>query len=173
MLDLQNQIEDFIEAENRDFLFKVGDKTYKPIEKLKLSISYQYLLNDNSEFSFKNIEFSKKASQFIKNKTDYQIYFEKISEICNLEYSFFKEETKKFIIISSPNKELKAQACNILKIKPNELDRIPQLFIEIKLYTNKKNNRAPRIFGFIGHLNILHILFYDPFHKIYSKTSSK
>lgn len=173
MIDLQNQIEEFIDNEERDFIFKVGDKTYKPIEKLRLSVSYQYLLNDKSEFSFKNIEFSKKASQFIPNKTDYQIYFDKISEICGLEYCIFKEKTKQFIIITDPNKELKAQACKILNIQPNELDRIPKLFVEIRLYTNKKNKRAPRIFGFLGHLNVLYIMYYDPFHKTFNKTSPK
>jgi hypothetical protein len=173
MLDLQNQIEDFIDNEERDFIFQVGDKTYKPIDKLRLSISYQFLLNDNSEFSFKSVEFSKNGSEFIKNKSDYQIYFEKISEICCLEYYIFKEETKKFILISSPNKELKSQVCKILKISPKEIDIIPNLFVEIRLYTNKKNNRAPRVFGFLGHLNILYILYYDPFHKTYNKTKTE
>jgi hypothetical protein len=171
MIDLQNQIEEFIENEERDFIFTVCDKTYKPIEKLRLSVSYQYLLNDDTEFSFRNMEFSNKSSQLSKNPTDYQIYFEKISEICSLEYSVFKEKTKQFIIITDPIKKLKEQACKILKIKTNELDRIPKIFIEIKLYTNEI--KAPRVFGFLGHLNVLYILYYDPFHKTYDRTFKK
>ena len=88
-----------------------------------------------------------------------------------MEYCIFKNQTKQFIIITNPNKELKKQACKILNIQANELDRVPKLFVEIKLYTNKRDNRAPRIFGFLGHLNVLYLLYYDPFHKTFNKTS--
>lgn len=47
-----------------------------------------------------------------------------------------------------------------------QASQIPQ-FIEIRLYSNKVIDKAPRIFGFIGNANIIYVLFYDPFHKVF------
>ena len=36
---------------------------------------------------------------------------------------------------------------------------------QFALYTNKKDNRAPRILFFIGNLGIIYILAFDQWHK--------
>lgn len=171
MLDeLQKQIKDFTEFEERDLKVKPGDKIYPIIEKSSLFISYDFLLNDDSEYSFLNEEFYQKHSEFHNNRTDYQIYFEKVKNICCSEFNKISQDTLNFKIISL-NKNLKDVIKNTYDVSRFTPEQIPP-FIEIILYTNKKTNRAPRIFGFIGNANVVYILFYDPFHKIFNKTKT-
>lgn len=169
MTEFQSLLEDLIDDEDRDFSFILGDKSYKPINKSKLYISYSHLLNDESEYSFNNSEFLVQGSEQIKNKTDSQIYFEKVNKICKTDYLTSIDDTKNFILINSPNKTLKSMLGKVFNDANIREDNIPPFF-EIRLYTNTNNNRAPRVFGFLGPMNILYVLFYDPFHKIYSKT---
>jgi len=91
----------------------------------------------------------------------------KIKEICKNNFEDLNDNKFLFKTIS-PNKKLKDLADFIFdqRLQP---EQIPQ-FVEIRLYTNKKGVKAPRVFGFIGNASILYILFYDPFHTIFDKT---
>lgn len=165
---LADEISNLIDEEGRDLKFKIKDKILPLNFDCSPSISYDFLLLDpQSEHSFLNPEFNKIASEEFSNFSDSQIYFNKIKKIC--ETNFKNLTTNNFFFQTiNPNKELKKIAEFIFseKLEPNQ---IPQ-FIEIKLYTNKIADRAPRIFGFIGNANIIYILFYDPFHKVFGAT---
>ncbi|WP_264537622.1 hypothetical protein [Flavobacterium sp. N1736] len=167
--NINDEISYFIDGKGSDFTFKFGDKVYKPIDNSAAYISYRYLLNDDSEYSFKNPEFLINGSQSITDKTDYQIYFEKISKLCCIDYNSLINDTANYILISSPNKKLIEVLCTVFRKPEIKKEEIPPI-IEIKLYTNKQDNRAPRVFGLLGNMNIIYILFYDPFHQIYNKT---
>ncbi len=96
---------------------------------------------------------------------------------CDLDiYTFAKNIVKGGVRpdldIRSWSKNLKETLKNIYDVSGFKAEQIPT-FIEIILYTNKKSNRAPRVFGFIGNANVIYILFYDPFHKIFDATKPK
>lgn len=164
---ITDEIENFIESEGRDLKFKIYDTIHLNFD-CTPSISYDYLLLDkNNEFSFFNPEINKTSSEEFPGLSDCQIYFSRIKDICTRDFNKLKDDTRYFETISA-NKKLKEVADFIFSKKLTP-EQIPQ-FIEIRLYTNKETNKAPRVFGFIGNASIIYILCYDPFHKIYSST---
>ncbi|OCB69770.1 hypothetical protein [Flavobacterium crassostreae] len=169
--ELQQQIKDLTEFDEIDLKVKHGDEIFPIIEKSTLFISYDYLLNDDSEYSFLNEEFYQKNSEFHNNRTDYQIYFEKVKTICSTKFNTVSKDTFNFKVVSL-NKNLKEILKSVYDVSGLKAEQTPT-FIEIILYTNKKSNRAPRVFGFIGNANVIYILFYDPFHKIFDATTPK
>jgi len=173
MIDINDEISYLIDQKGSDFTFKLGEDIIKtPINNSSIYLSYRYLLNDNSDFSFNNVEFLKTSSEKYLNKNDYQIYFDKVNTLCSIDYNKFLEDTLNYKLIQEPNKELKSILCSIFNVSSIKNEQIPPI-VEIRLYTNKKNNRAPRVFGLLGTMNIIYILVYDPFHKIYNKTAPK
>lgn len=166
--DIQEEIDNFIEYEERDLKYKFHDELTIPNPNSTISISYDYLLIDDSEYSFSNPEFNKVSSEKYPNMSDAHIYFSTIKEICNSKFSKVIDDHSFFKTIN-PNKKLKELA-NFIFSKKLVADQMPQFF-EIRLYTNTNTiEKAPRIFGFIGHANIFYILFYDPFHQVFNKT---
>lgn len=166
--NLSDYIENFIEDEGRDLKFKVKDILIPSNMSSTPSISYDYLLLDpNSEYSFLNPEINKLTSENFPNLSDSQIYFERIKEVCVSDFNKLYDNTPFFQIISSPNRNLK-NVVDFIFSKNLQPEQIPS-FIELKLYTNKNGDKAPRVFGFIGNASIIYILFYDPFHKIFDK----
>ncbi|WP_250255828.1 hypothetical protein [Chryseobacterium sp. Marseille-Q3244] len=163
--NLNLEIENLIEEQGRDLKFKLKDTVLPSNFDCTISISYDYLLTDTSEYSFSNPEFNKVSSEKHPNMSDAHIYFSYIKKICNSKFSKIVDD-KSFFQIVNPNKNLK-EIADFIFSEPLQAEQIPQFF-EIRLYTNK--DKAPRIFGFIGHTNIFYILFYDPFHKIFNKT---
>lgn len=164
--NIAEEIDFFIEEKGRDIKFKKGD-FIRPINyDCSPSISYDYLLVDSSEYSFLNPEINKITSEQFSTLSDSQIYFQQIKKICVSNFEDLANNTFLFKIIN-PNKKLK-EIANFIFSQRLKFEQTPS-FIEIKLYTNKGGNKAPRIFGFIGNLNIIYILCYDPFHKIYDK----
>lgn len=165
---LADEIENLIEEEGRDLKFKIKDKLLPINFDCSPSISYDYLLLDESnEYSFLNPEFNNITSEEQPNLSDSQIYFTKAHEICKNNFKDLSDDNFFFKIIR-PNRNLKDVVDFIFSEKLQD-DQIPP-FIEIRLYTNKVGNKAPRVFGFIGNANIIYILFYDPFHQIYNAT---
>lgn len=167
--DLQEQISDFVADEQRDLKFKAGDKVLSVLEDASLFISYDYLLSDDSKYSFLNDEFHNKLSEEFPNLSDYQIYFNKLKSICSLSYSAAEQDSLNFKTVSL-NKNLKEILYKIYdkdNLRPEEIPSI----IELRLYTNKNSDRAPRIFGFLGHANVIYIFAYDPFHDIFNAMS--
>ena len=165
--NLADEIDNLIEETGRDLKFKIKDKLLPLNFDCTPSISYDYLLMDsNNEFSFLNPEINKITSEEFSGLSDAQIYFNKIKNVCKSNLKDLTEKERFFKTIS-PNKKLQKIVDFIFseKLQPNQ---IPQ-FIEIKLYTNKISNKAPRIFGFIGNASIIYIFIYDPFHKIFDK----
>ena len=166
--NITDEINYLIEEEGRDLKFKIKDKLLPINFDCSPSISYDFLLLDSSnEFSFLNTEINKTTSEDFPNLSDSQIYFEKIKKICKSDFQSLTTDSFFFQNIS-PNRNLKTITDFIFSQKL-QANQIPQ-FIEIRLYTNKIGNKAPRIFGFIGNANIIYILFYDPFHRIFSAT---
>lgn len=162
------QLDDFIDSEGRDLKYKLKDKLLPVNFDCTPFISYDFLLLDSSEYSFHNPEINNSTSETHINVSDSQIYFQKIQEICKSNFGVLRDEYKDFQIINNPNKNLKKVADTIFSKKLTNEEMPP--FFEIKLYTNKITNKAPRIFGFIGNVSALYVLFYDPFHKIFDKT---
>mgnify|MGYP003679136796 CR=1 FL=1 len=166
--NLSDEIENIIEDEGRDLKFKVQDKLTPLNFDCTPSISYDYLfLNEKEEYSFLNSEINKQTSEEFPNLSDSQIYFQKLNEVCTSNFNDLNDSHFFFQMIS-PNRNLK-DVVDFIFSKKLQADQIPP-FIEIKLYTNKISDKAPRVFGFIGNANIIYILFYDPFHKIFNKT---
>jgi hypothetical protein len=166
--NLSEEIENLIEDEGRDLKFKVLDKLTPLNFDCTPAISYDYLfLDENEEYSFLNPEINKQTSEEYPNLSDSQIYFQKLNEICTSNFQDLNDSTFFFQMIN-PNRNIK-NVVDFIFSKKLQADQIPP-FIEIKLYTNKKGNKAPRVFGFIGNANIIYILFYDPFHQIFNKT---
>ena len=172
MLDeIHQQIKELTEFDGIDLKVKHGDEILPIIEKSSLFISYDYLLNDDSEFSFNSENFYEKHSEFHDNRTDYQIYFDKVKSICSTRFDTVSQDTFNFKVVSL-NKNFREVLKNVYDVSGFKAEQIPT-FIEILLYTNKKTNRAPRVFGFLGTANVIYILFYDPFHKIFDATKPK
>ena len=166
--NLSDEITNLVEEEGRDLKFKIRDKLLPINFDCTPSISYDYLLlNKANEFSFHNPEINNITSEEFPHLSDSQIYFHRIREICNSNFRELNDVTSYFKMIN-PNRELKNLVDFVFSQKL-QADQIPP-FIEIKLYTNKAGNKAPRVFGFVGNANIVYILFYDPFHKMYNKT---
>lgn len=166
--NLADEINNLIEDEGRDLKFKLKDKNLPLNFDCSPSISYDYLLLEmGNEHSFLNPEINNITSEEFPNLSDAQIYFDKIKKVCKTNFDDLTNNSFFFQTIN-PNRNLKNIADFIFSQKL-QANQIPQ-FIEIRLYTNKKSNKAPRIFGFIGNANIIYILFYDPFHKIFSAT---
>lgn len=163
---LAEEIDNLIEEEGRDLKFKIKDKLLPINFDCTPSISYDYLLLDkNNEYSFLNTEFNNISSEEFPSYSDSHIYFLKAQEICKTNFKDLNDD-KFFFEIINPNRNLKDIVDFIFSAKL-QADQIPP-FIEIRLYTNKNTSKAPRIFGFIGNANIVYILFYDPFHKIFN-----
>lgn len=164
--NLADEINYLIEEEGRDLKFKVKDKLLPINFDCTPSVSYDFLLLDaKNEYSFLNPEINKVTSEEFNELSDSQIYFQKIQKICKSNFKDLTENSFFFQTIN-PNRNLKEIADFIFSQKL-QAEQIPQ-FIEIKLYTNKITNKAPRVFGFIGNANIIYILFYDPFHKVFN-----
>lgn len=164
--NLADEINLLIEEEGRDLKFKIKDKILPINFDCTPSVSYDYLFLDSSnEYSFLNEEINKITSEEFQGLSDSQIYFSKIKKICQTSFDDLTRNTFFFQTIN-PNRNLK-EIVDFIFSQKLQANQIPQ-FIEIKLYTNKDSNKAPRIFGFIGNANIIYILFYDPFHKIFN-----
>jgi hypothetical protein len=162
--NLESEINELIEYEGRDLKFKIKDEILPLNYFTTPSISYDFLLLDSSdEYSFLNPEFNNTTSEEFPNLSDAQIYLKKLNEICKSNLGELSPFSFKTI---NPNKKIKEKVDFIFSENLKE-NQIPQ-FIEIKLYSNRITEKAPRIFGFIGNFNIIYILFYDPFHKIFN-----
>ena len=165
---VNEEIANLIEDQGRDLKFKLNDKLDEINFDCTPSISYDYLLTDSkNEYSFLNPEINELSSEEFPNLSDSQIYFQKIQEICKNNFGALTDECVFFKTIN-PNRELKKVVDFIFSTKL-QADQTPT-FVEIKLYTNKVKQKSPRVFGFIGNASIIYVLFYDPFHKIYSAT---
>ena len=156
--NISEEIADFIENEGRDIKFKIGDDILPIIDNSAPYISYDYLLVDDSKYSFHNANFQTINSELYPNKTDYQIYFDKVKNLCSSNLNSALNDTENFKMIGI-SKEIKEILLNSYKIDVSKLysSQIPQ-FGEIRLYTNRKKNGAPRVFFFIGSLNIIYNL---------------
>jgi hypothetical protein len=162
--NINHELKEFIEEEGRDIKFKRGDIILPINYDCSPSISYDYLLLHSSEYSFLNPEINRITSKKFPGLSDSQIYFQQINKICNRKFSGLERDRFLFKSIS-PNRKLK-EIVNFIFSQKLTTEQTPS-FIEIILYTEE--DKAPRIFGFIGNLNIIYILCYDPFHQIYNE----
>lgn len=168
MLNILDEIQYFIEDEERDLKYQLGDNFLIPLTTTP-SIAYDYLnIDDVPEYSFHNPEFLKTESEEFPNKSDYNIYFNKIKDLCkrSLDDSLYNLPYTEHLKTIRPNKNLLSVVKKIFKKDYIPDEQLPQ-FGEFGLYTNKNNDRAPRVFFFIGNVGMIYILFYDPFHKIF------
>lgn len=173
MDDFFEQINDFIEFEESDFKFKLGQKVYKLNLDFTPTIAYDYLnIDSDLNYSFHHNEFHEFSSEIEPGKSDYNIYFDKIKTLCSrtIDESINESHYTEHLKVISPNKNLLDVVKKIFGVTHIPHDQLPQ-FGELGLYTNKDGTKAPRVFFFIGNLGIIYILFYDPFHNIFpSKT---
>jgi hypothetical protein len=165
----KESLESFINTDRKNLKYTFGDKVSKIVFDTTPAIAYDYLFIEPAhEYSFLHEEFNKTNSEDYPGKSDYAIYFEKIKSLCRstLDESLNKKE---HIHIVNPNKRI----ANILKEifgKSGSYEDWPPI-MQFALYTNKNDKKSPRIFCAIGNYAIIHILFYDPFHKICSSDS--
>lgn len=171
--DIHEYLKETIDSEGKDLKFKIGDTLFSITENQTPTISYDYLITDNSIYSFLNPEFTRVNCELHPSKSDYQIYFEKVKSLCKKDLFEALNDTENFKLISL-NNELKEILKHHLSFDINRMSssQIPQ-FGEIRLYTNKQKEGAPRVFFFVGSWNIIYILFYDSRHSIFSKSSAK
>lgn len=164
-----NEILEVLETSNRGLNYEYGDKIEKFIEEIPILISYKFLiLDENNPYSFKNKCFSEVQSEEFNDLSDFQIYLQKLQTLCTNKIALI--DTLDFKLIGNPNKNLKEVIKATLDISNLKYDQIPH-FAEIRLYTNKTTNRAPRIFGFFSNANVFNVICYDPFHHIYNANS--
>ncbi len=131
--------------------------------------AFDYLITAEHQYSFTQHDIDKK---------DWQEYFKKIKEITLNGLQYFEDTKNCTLPDKNPNKILK----ETLKFAINE----PNLDIDVEnlilghfsLYTphytereqaekEGKKLKAPRIHFFVGHLAIIYIFAYDPFHEIH------
>lgn len=154
-----------IEDGGRDFKIEIGERIVIS-QDVSFSISYDFLLLEG-DFSFNHPEFNKVTSEEFPDLSDAHIYFKRIKELCKHTFAELPDDNV-FQIIQQPNETLMKIVGRIFN-KKLSAEQTPS-FLEIRLYTNKNSNKAPRVFGFIGNFGIVYILCYDPFHQIYNKT---
>ena len=148
---------------NRDNIYRLGEiVNLETKEVFRPKISYTYLnIRLIPDFCFNHQEFS---------EGDYKIYFSKIKKICNTTYESLIQDKNKdldFMVYSKPNKDLLKCFKLIVGDKYLTEDRIPP-FGRIGLYNSKKKgDKAPRIFFFVGHECVIHILLFDAYHALY------
>lgn len=161
-----DDILDAFEDEKRGLHYMKGDAITKQDLNLKPVFSFAYL---NTEVYPKS-----KFCEDCFDKEDYKIYIQKLKYMSNKTIIELKESNYKehFHIIDQPNKKLREVLSNVLgrNINNDILSTIGQF----GLYTSENDNeKSPRIFFFIGKLGVIHILFYDPCHMIYSASKSE
>lgn len=164
-----DNLEEFIAKENTNFKYGAGDKITEIVLDTTPIIAYDYLFfEDNNEHSFHNEELNKNSSEEFPNKSDYAIYFEKIKSFCcrTLDESLNNLDYKEHTHIVNPNKRIGSILTKIFGKSLKHEDWPP--IMQFCLYTNQKDDKAPRIFCAIGNFAIVYILFYDPYHKICS-----
>ena len=168
--EINEQISDFIEDEERDLKFILGDKLDSIQFEVTPTIAYDYLNIDVVEdYSFHHNELHSFSSEEYPNKSDYNIYFEKVKSFCSqsLNTSLNCSHHSEHLKLVNPNSRLLNVVKRIFNVDRITDEAMPQ-FGELGLYTNKNDNKAPRIFFFIGNVGIVYILFYDPFHSIFN-----
>lgn len=160
---VSTHIEEFNEL-GRDKVYLGGDKVFKDNSSVfRPTISYNYLnINIIPDFCFKQPEFT---------EFDYKIYFEKLKIISNTplpDLESIKDKGLDFkVYTGSVKKELLDCFKKVIGKDTLHANQIPY-FGRIGLYNGKKKgDKAPRVFFFVGHYSTLHILLYDPYHKIY------
>ena len=149
--------------------YKPGDVIHPRVYESTPKVAYDRTINDpTSPYTFCTDELHQKTSETFPGKSDAQIYFERLSVVCSSNLSQLTSQREVFKFIPSPNETLRDIFTSLYPSK-KPYQAFPDFF-EIKLYTNRMSDKAPRVFGFVGHASILHILCYDPFHKVFGKT---
>lgn len=166
MNNFKEIIRDHFEEEHRDLKYKIGDRLEHLRFNLTPTIAYDYLLTDtNDPYSFLHPDLNKCQCEDLPGKSDYAIYFEKINSFCKktfdeiLNQSNFKEHIHKV----NTNPTLRGLLQQIFKKRITSLN-LPDIW-QFALYTNKKDNRAPRILFFIGDYGVIYILAFDQWHE--------
>lgn len=101
-------------------------------------------------------------------KEDFYIYFEKMIKVTQttMEDLIEGRTDVEFTIYEYPNNELKEIFDQSIGRRSRK-ENLPA-FGRIALYNSQDGTgKAPRIFFVIGHYSTLHILAFDPEHKIY------
>lgn len=170
-MSLIESISSFVQGERKqygeDLKYKFGDEICNIDDDGTPTIAYDYLyLDSGDKYSFLNPELNQNFSEEFPNESDYAIYFRKIKSFCKktLNKSLYHSKKEEHIHIVNSNERLVDLLRKTAKTTFNH-NNIPQ-FGQFALYTNVKDNRAPRVFFFIGNYAIVYILFYDPYHEI-------
>ena len=165
-MSIQEIISEHIEEENLDLKYKIGDKLEQIQFHITPTIAYDYLLTDrDNQYSFLHPDLNKCQCEDLPGKSDYAIYFEKISSFCKrtfdeiLNQSDYKEHIHRVNINSTISHLLE----QIFKKRITSTN-LPDIW-QFALYTNKKDKRAPRILFFIGHWGVIYILALDQWHQ--------
>ena len=133
------------------------------------TISYQYLLLDAEHpFSFYNSDFNQVHSEEFPGKSDAMIYLSKVKILCKkslyetmTDEDFLRREHIHKVSVNPTLKKLRERI-----FKRRDTSNTQKDIWQFALYTNKNDNRAPRILFFVGNYGILYILAYDPKHEI-------
>lgn len=168
--DFFDDLKFMVEDEGVSLNFTLGDKTFSIVNDMSPTLSYEFLITDNSDYSFLNPDFQKQNCEKDTTKSDYQIYFDKVKLFCSKGLNESISDTDNFKTINA-NAKIKSILKEHLNIDYDNLDSSsrPQ-FGEIRLYTNRLKEGAPRVFFFVGTMNRIYILFYDSGHSIFNAT---
>ena len=165
-MNIQEIIREHIEEENLDLKYKIGDRLERIQFNMTPIIAYDYLLTDiNNQYSFLHPDLNKCQCEDLPGKSDYAIYFEKISSFCKKTFNEILNQSdyKEHIHEVKMNQTVRDLLQQIFKRRITSTN-LPNIW-QFALYTNKKDNRAPRILFFIGNLGIIYILAFDQWHK--------
>lgn len=165
-MNIQEIIREHIEEENLDLKYKIGDRLERIQFNMTPTIAYDYLLTDiNNQYSFLHPDLNKCQCEDLPGKSDYAIYFEKISSFCKKTFNEILNQSdyKEHIHEVKMNQTVRDLLQQIFKRRITSTN-LPNIW-QFALYTNKKDNRAPRILFFIGNLEIIYILAFDQWHK--------
>lgn len=165
-MNIQEIIREHIEEENLDLKYKIGDRLERIQFNMTPTIAYDYLLTDiNNQYSFLHPDLNKCQCEDLPGKSDYAIYFEKISSFCKKTFNEILNQSdyKEHIHEVKMNQTVRDLLQQIFKRRITSTN-LPNIW-QFALYTNKKDNRAPRILFFIGNLGIIYILAFDQWHK--------
>jgi hypothetical protein len=171
---LVEEFKDFIEDGNGSIRFKHGAGIPVLIPELNPSIDYSYAITCDYKYSFLNKEFKAVTSEIYTDLSDGEIYLLKIKEMCkrsiqtSITDTHYSEHIKTIDVCTSLIQMYQKGTNTEGIIRPESM---PQ-FGQFGLYTNKDGNKAPRIFFFFGHLGVIHILGYDPFHNVFKRKST-
>jgi len=149
-------------------------KSKSNLKKIKLSIikettpvfSYRYLSLDSKEFCYNNPNI---------DKEDFFKLFEIKKELSRLTFHAIDNDTKYHFHLVQNEKVnsllVKFKSSIKKEFGPGNYE-LPDIY-QFAVYSGTGEDKAPRVFGFIGTKGIFNIVWLDLYHKVYPATAKR